>query len=215
MTPKSSKAAEEFAALVMGSIDEEAFLLGPGAVQQAIVDFIQAGRTERELVSNPHPHAEESDPRKIAYIFTVRRDETADEKAAREKLAEQRLNVALWTMHHEGPPPRGTGFTNLSEQKIWWAPKEGDPVKIADMELSHRRNLLAYLERNAEALKLQADWAMYSTFPDSPSDGVADALDGIMDEMDHTTADDWIHARPLVKALRKSIKKDERTAAAR
>lgn len=212
MTPKTNKAAEEFAALIMGSIDDEAFLVGPGAVQQAIVDFIQTGRAKRELVSHPHPLAEDADPREIRYTFTVRRTETPEERAEREKRAEQRLAVAIWTMHHEGPPPKGVGFSSLCEQKVWWAPKEGDPVKIADMELSHRRNLLAYLERNAESLKLQAEWSLLGTFPDDPSDGVADALDGIMGEMEHTTASDWIHAKPLVKALRKSIKKDEQAA---
>jgi hypothetical protein len=212
MTTTPSKAATEFVDLFMNSVGDDVFHLGPSGIRQALLDFVDTGKIKRELVSHPHPLVEDTDPRKIEYRFTVRRDETGEERAAREAAQEKRLAIVRWEQSHEGPPPPGVGFGQLREQREWWVTKGGAVLRIAEMDLSHRRNLLAYLERAADTLKMNAEWALVSSFPGDPSDGVADALDSIQGEMERTTSIDWLNQQPLVKALRKSIKVDEKAA---
>jgi hypothetical protein len=212
MTTNPSPAATEFVDLFMDSVTDDVFGLGPAGIRQALLEFVASGKLKRELVSHPHPLAEDTDPRKIEYRFAVRRDETADEKAAREAEQKKRLAVSMWRHTHEGPPPAGVGFESLRDQRVWWVTKDGTAMKIADMALSHRRNTLGFLERHAATLKMNAEWALVRSFPGDPSDGVADALDSIQGEMESTTAIDWLNQQPLVKALRKSIKADEKAA---
>lgn len=200
------KAAIEFVDMIMNAIDDEAFALGPGAVRQALIDFVGTGQATRRLVSHEHPLAEESNPRKIKLEFSIRRDETEDEREAREKDAERRLAILLWRPE-QGPPPKGVEFSRLREQTTWWAPKKGEPVKIADMADSHRRNLIAYLERNAEGLKDKAYMSLMLTMPEDPPDGLAAALNGRLSEMEQATGLDWLNRQPLVKKLRKLDKK--------
>jgi hypothetical protein len=93
--------------------------------------------------------------------------------------------------------------------------KDGTAYKIAEMALQHKRNLLAYLQRNADGLKMKEEWALISGFGADLSDGIADALDQIQGEMESTPSGKWLRKLPLVKALRKSIKADEEAAVAR
>lgn len=164
------------------------------------------------------PHVLQPDDTPYQYVTTVtfKRDETPEELAARTAAMERRGAVAVWSLSdHAEPPPPGTGFHELKTQHTWWVSKDGRVHKIAEMALSHRRNLLAFLERNAAGLKMNEEWALVSGFGADLSDGIADALDQIQDEMAATPSTKWLRKLPLVKALRKSIKADEEAAVAR
>lgn len=184
--------------------------------QAAALELALEGLKPKRELKAPHVLQPDETPYRYEISVTWRRDETTAEHDARLAAMEKRAEVYLWALsNHAEPPPPGIGFHHLKAQKTWWVSKDGTVHKIAEMALQHKRNLLAFLERNAEALKMSEEYALISSFPDDPSDGVADALDGIMDEMDSTPTTKWLRKLPLVKALRKSIKADEQAAAAR
>lgn len=175
----------------------------------ALESALKGLKPKRELKA-PHVLQPDEAPYRYEISVTYRRDETTAEHDARMAAAEKRAEVYLWALSdHTEPPPPAAGFHHLKDQKTWWVSKDGTVHKIAEMALQHKRNLLAFLERHAEALKMNEEYALISSFPDHPSDGVADALDGIMNEMDATPTTKWLRKLPLVKALRKSIKADE------
>lgn len=181
----------------------------------ALGQLLETWKLKRDLKA-PHVLQPDETPYRHVITLTMERDETTEEHDERMAAAEKRAALYLWTLDPEDqPPPPGAGFHHLKDQKIWWVTKAGNVLKIAEMTLSHRRNLLAFLERNAEALKMSEDWALVSSFPDDPSDGVADALDQIQGEMEQTPTGKWLRKLPLVKALRKSIKADEEAAVTR
>lgn len=181
----------------------------------ALGQLLEEWKTKRELKA-PHVLQPDDTPYRHVITLTMERDETTEEHDARMAAAEKRAAVYLWAMGpHDDPPPPGTGFHQLKDQKVWWVSKDGTAHKIAEMALSHRRNLLAFLERNADGLKMKEEWALISGFGGELSDGVADALDQIQGEMEATPSTKWLRKLPLVKALRKSIKADEEAAVAR
>lgn len=181
----------------------------------ALGGLLEEWKIKRELKA-PHVLQPDDTPYRHVITLTMERDETTEEHDTRMAAAEKRAEVYLWALSdHSEPPPPGTGFHHLKDQKTWWVSKDGTAHKIAEMALSHRRNLLAYLQRNADGLKMNEEYALISGFGADLSDGVADALDQIQGEMESTPSGKWLRKLPLVKALRKSIKADEEAAVAR
>lgn len=172
-----------------------------GALELALESL----KPRRELV-HKHVLADDSEPDRYRLSMNYLRTETAEEHADRMATMQLRLAVLTWRPE-QGPPPSGIGFSRLCEQKTWWAPKSGDPIKIADMDDGYRRNLIAYLERAAPVLKLNYEYSLLRSFPSAPSDGVAASIEQMQNELEQTTALDWLNRQPLVKALRKLDKK--------
>ena len=184
--------------------------------QLAALELVLKSLKPKRKLEAPHVLQSDDAPYRYVTTLTFKRDETAEELAARTAAMERRGAIYAWSLGpHDEPPPPGTGFHELKDQRTWWVAKDGTVHRLAEMTLSHRRNLLAFLERNAEALKTSEEWALISTFPEHMSDGVADALDQIQGEMESTPAGKWLRRLPLGKALRKSIKADEEAAVAR
>lgn len=184
--------------------------------QLAALELALGALKPKRKLEAPHVLQPDDTPYRHVTTLTFKRDETPEELAGRMAAMDRRGAIYAWSLGpHDEPPPPGTGFHQLKDQRTWWVTKEGAVLKLDEMSLSHRRNLLAFLERNAEALKTAEEWALVSSFPADPPDGVADALDQIQGEMEATPAGKWLRRLPLVKALRKSIKRDEEAAVAR
>jgi len=198
----------EFAHYLQASMTEQGAPLSDA--QMAALDIALDGKVTRKRVA-PHVLQDDSVPWKIKLIATLVRDETAEEAAEITRRAEKRLEIMLWKAK-DGPPPEGVGFDELATQGTWWVPKGSPPVKIADMNIEHRRNVIAYLQRYAEKLKFAHDFNLVHSFPSDPPDGVADALDGIQAELETTTPIDWINSTTLMKALRKADRKASKEA---
>jgi hypothetical protein len=198
----------ELTQVISACMDEQGAPLSD-AQAAALELALKQWKPKRELKA---PHVLQSDDTPYTQVLTLtyKRDETTAEHDARMAAMERRGAIAVWSLgDHEDPPPPGTGFHELKDQRIWWVSKDGTPHKIAEMALQHKRNLLAFLERHADALKMKEEWALISGFGADLSDGVADALDQIQDEMNATPTTKWLRKLPLIKALRKSIKADE------
>lgn len=186
----------------------------PEDMENAIDAILAAGGVSLsvELV---HPHVLQPDGTLNIVRMTISfdRDETTEEIAEREAVSVRRLEAFRWEPG-DGPPPKGVTRAQLFEQTVWWTSQDG-PIRLSDMASSHLENTYKWLQRRAEALKMRADLALIGSFPNNPSDGVADALDQIQDDMNRTSASDWLESQPLVKRMRKLIKKNAKASARR
>lgn len=97
---------------------------------------------------------------------------------------------------------------DLLRQDEWWRPFEKPPVRLVDMTVSHRRNLVAWLERRAFSLHLQESFrnAMIAVSPIGPGGDMAcDAFDSMSMEHDRKDPREWLDEQPLVQKLRELI----------
>lgn len=86
------------------------------------------------------------------------------------------------------------------EQEEMWYGQDGFPYRVAEMELSHVVNVLAFLRRRAIQLAAQRDWhdlrdAAFTYENGRPIDV----------HIENSVGDDpaaWLERRPLVKALK-------------
>src|SRR3954465_8553811 len=164
----------------------------------------------RELLW-PQAGAADDRPNVEALTLTHMRQETAAGVAGGDAPRARRLRAMLWDPKVE-PPFEGVTVYQIFDQRIWWMSKTG-PIKIEDMVPSHRKNLLAFLEKRADAYKFQDDWNTVASFPDDPSDGVAAAISGMQSDMGAETSMQWLNKKKLVKTLRKFVKADAKEAA--
>lgn len=86
-----------------------------------------------------------------------------------------------------------TPIVVLLDQDEIWQPAGSTPVKLTDMDESHLRNLLGWLERNASRLELA--WSLNMILGDPPDD----VMDAIMHESENPVT--WLRARPLYRAI--------------
>lgn len=93
----------------------------------------------------------------------------------------------------------------LFQDEIWY-PREGDPVRLDDMSLRWKRNLLAFLERHAPSLKQQAEFELMATTMNG--EHAQDAVDQILSETLETKATTWLYQQPLVERLERLIRED-------
>lgn len=110
-----------------------------------------------------------------------------------------------------GPPPPGVGILSLLEQAEWWRmrdpsadpgtrPAPAVPIRLEDMDHTHRLGLLGFLRDRAEHFKARADWRM-AAGPGPSGDAACDAFDAACDEQWGTSAAEWLERQPLVRAL--------------
>lgn len=129
----------------------------------------------------------------------IDRNETPAEQAARREY----LEALLWNPE-KGPPPKRVSLLELFEQDIWWVPKGAEPIRLVDMDDSHRRNLAAFLRRNAAHYK-NAEWAQtvgFMTGPQGPSGDMAtDAANSELHQLEEVDPLVWLSEKPLMRAL--------------
>lgn len=94
----------------------------------------------------------------------------------------------------------------LSQTEVWY-PREGDPVRLDDMSLRWKRNLLAFLERRAPRLKASAEWQLVGwASSDRIGEHAADSLDAVLSETMDTLPLTWLYRQPLVERLEQLIR---------
>lgn len=106
-------------------------------------------------------------------------------------------------------------YYELLDQDKWWRDAMGEMIKLENMDISHRLNLLALLVRKAplyareEASKLRT--AIMQCGPD-PSDGIAWQMDSFAAEANAAEDDpvDWMFKYPLMVRLSQLIIEDLR-----
>lgn len=91
----------------------------------------------------------------------------------------------------------------LMQDEVWY-PKEGDPVRLDEMSLRWKKNLLAFLERRAEALKMSAELELVGAT--MGGEHAQDAVDQILAETLETKATTWLYQQPLVEKLEQLIR---------
>lgn len=202
MDKSADLAAHLAAGLVVHGINAE-----EGTIQSALETILGGLGVTRKVVW-ALPGRPDGTPNKIETTLIFSRDQTPEELAAGIAEAERRFAISTWGPK-DGPPPEGASQDQILDQGVWWMPKEGAPVKLADMAPSHRKNTLAWLERRSATLKFNAETDFLRSMPSNPSDMVADSLDHEMTVLQDQPVVDWFNDLKLVKALRKLIAADE------
>lgn len=94
-------------------------------------------------------------------------------------------------------------------QDVWWKDATGRRVRLVDMTKRHRRNLLAFLRRNAASIEL-ADGIISLTGPFAPrGDMASDAADHALDQRGEDPVG-WLETTPFVVKLRELVEHDRR-----
>lgn len=228
--PALDEFRERFTAQLVAHIDEHyGGRVDPDALRAAM-DVATAGwraTADRNLIRNADGVVLNGDQlvtgitepstnlRRLTVTAQFVRDETAEEAAEITQRIERRRAARQWSVSdHSQPPPDGVDIMILLNQRTWWRPKERESLRLTEMTPSHRRHLLAFLRRNAAVYKSAAEWSFLGSIDGHHGDMANDALDSIMDELLETRPQSWIEQQPLVKSLRKLVKKDDKAALA-
>lgn len=127
------------------------------------------------------------------------RNETPEESTRRQ----DHLAALTWKPE-QGPPPKSVSVSQLLDQNIWWVPRGAQPIRLVDMEESHRRNLAAFLRRNAAGYK-EREWlhtAALMAGPLGPSGDMAqNAAESELDRLVNVDPLLWLSEKPLLRAL--------------
>lgn len=91
-------------------------------------------------------------------------------------------------------------MTDLDNDETWTT-GDGETIALEDMEPRHRRNVLAWLEKRAEALKLADDLSLCSVVGPS-GDAASDMFEMSVGQQFEMSAAEWLEEQPLVIALR-------------
>jgi hypothetical protein len=86
----------------------------------------------------------------------------------------------------------------LKQDEFWWT-REGEQVRLVDMGPRHKRNTLAMLRRNNDAMSLRFAVAVFDN----------DASDETKRDAAAFGADDWLEEMPLIKRLHELIAADQ------
>lgn len=93
-----------------------------------------------------------------------------------------------------------------------WKTKDGSVIELTAMTVSHRRNLLAFLRRNAAKLEFR-DGMIALTGPMAPRGEMA--AEDLGDYLADRDPDEWLNSTPLVQRLAQLVAADEATETAR
>jgi hypothetical protein len=91
------------------------------------------------------------------------------------------------------------------EQTEYWYGQDGRPYVVAEMEQSHRVNVLAFLERRARSLMEHARWREQSMILRHAPDDVFDAYIDQCASSIEGNPEDWLDSKPFVQNLRAVI----------
>lgn len=92
----------------------------------------------------------------------------------------------------------------LSQDELWY-PKEGGQVRLDEMSLRWKTNLLRFLERRAGALQDSAIQRLLSG-PQPGGDMASDAFDSMVDAEIDAKPTTWLYRQPLVLKLEQLIR---------
>lgn len=112
---------------------------------------------------------------------------------------EERLAALFWEPEMS-PPPARVGMIRLLEQDVWWKPKDGDPVRVEEIDDRWRGNLIRFLERRAERLKFKYELSLI-TGPQPSGDMACDAFDSACSALFDQSALEWLRDQPLYRRL--------------
>lgn len=93
----------------------------------------------------------------------------------------------------------------LTQDKVWWPKDADEPIRVKDMSVRYKRNVLAFLERRAPQLKLAADWEIAGV--QMNGEHAQDAVDAIAAAQYEMTVEEWFNDLPLIRKLRRHIRK--------
>jgi hypothetical protein len=94
----------------------------------------------------------------------------------------------------------------LYQEETWG--KGEDAVPIASMPTRHIKNVVSWIWRNRESLKMQAEAEM--AFGMKPGgDAAIDAFDSAFNELLETPVNRWFGELPIIAAFRNALRKDD------
>jgi hypothetical protein len=99
--------------------------------------------------------------------------------------------------------PTNPGLVPTLEQTTWWFGQDGRPYQVADMDVEHLRNLLAYLRRHASRLRDHRRW--WESYHTTESEDALRARQSR--ELADRSDADWLRDRPLVRALEAELRR--------
>lgn len=97
----------------------------------------------------------------------------------------------------------------LSQTELWW-PKgapDDQPIRVEDMSLRYKKNLLAFLERRADHLKFRYELDMVSG-PQPSGDGARDLFDRELTGVLEAKPVTWLYSMPFVENLERLVREE-------
>lgn len=94
--------------------------------------------------------------------------------------------------------------THVLWQEETWFNKDGDAIRVTDMSLTYKRNVLAFLERRAPRLKMAYEVEL--AFAPVQGEMASDAIDDLLTETMDTLATTWLYRTPLVLRLEQLVR---------
>jgi hypothetical protein len=98
-------------------------------------------------------------------------------------------------------------MTSLMQDQTWTT-QDGETLKLEDMTPSHRRNLLAFLERRARRLLDRYIWNLCSG-PEPIGDAAVALFESMLEAIEVRDPIEWLNETVFVKRLRQLIAEDE------
>lgn len=96
------------------------------------------------------------------------------------------------------------------ENTTTWKTREGAVMRISDMSDSHLLNTIKYLERNADAMRVNLAYEMFSYSCSAP-DGAAMCAESGSDELLEMSNEEFLNDNPKYKGLVREAKKRKLT----
>lgn len=124
-------------------------------------------------------------------------EEIAAERAAR--VAER----ASLRAAHTTPDGRLLTLADKFGQGDWWRAKDGQWLRITEMDERHRRNTAAMLLRRAAVYAGQVAWSEFGTLTGPLGGAPEDVVDEVLRDQERRDADPegWVRGTPLYRAL--------------
>lgn len=136
---------------------------------------------------------------------------TIEEQRKLEASSAERIAAYYWSVRLGTPPPLLVPNYRLLSQDVWWITGDKRVIKLQDMILPHKKNLLAYLLRCAKRYKFQYTTSII--FGPQPSgDAANDCFDMMIDQLEEEDSLKWMLRQPFVVRLQKLIKRDAKRA---
>jgi hypothetical protein len=97
------------------------------------------------------------------------------------------------------------GLLSTLEQTEMWYGQDGFPYKVDEMETSHLRNTIAFLQRRAHNLYERHKWHEHRMFANAPDE----VYNEYMHEMSRSIESnpvEWLGQRPLIQKMIQLVK---------
>lgn len=203
MTTAIEELRGELAATLAAQFEKTGPIIVTPEVAREMVDKFTAEWRVTKGSPTSHEHPLYDGPEMVRLAITTKpRELNAEELAERERW----LARSTWKYSEnkdEAEPPTDTNVLDLLDQRTWWITKDRQVMQVDDMAPSHRANTLGLLRRGANTLHLA--YGMQGVFSNAP--------DEVTNELAEGNPAEWLEEQPLVKRLRKLVKRDLKAAA--